>query len=586
MSSNKSFLSSSLNKLIVFASIVLAIVLVMSWMLINQTRNPGSQFSSGTITPTGNTKVWRGPATAGGSFNWNIPDNWVGGVAPVDGDDLVFSDENLLYKPASGPYISKVSIPYIINSIKVNTNNKFIIDNFGNSGKLSIQGGITQTGGKYGVGFNVPTTVIANQTFEVQDQLGFTMLKLDADITFTDMDNSVSATFGSTQDDAGYGLSGTGKVIIDAKHMNATAFLSGTHTGTIEVKKGTLSISTYDTYPNFPTNVVVTGPETFVSWTQATINSYKINDGVSSYASPGSSYLINGIRKSSYGKGTITGDLTLNGSSQYIHDIFTSGAMGGNYREYDKLTVDGAVNLNNAKLAVNYLYEGSTPPQLGEKYLAINKTSAGPINGTFAGIAEGGKVATIAYGWEFTVSYKAGDGNDLELTVSKVGTLPPVGQDTTPTTSQNTPLVMHRFWSTPKQTHFYTISETEKSNIIANDPSWSYDGTAFKAYSKTDCEGRNTVYRFWHEKNKRHFYTINEAEVAALVNGNPNWKLEGSAYCAYKTQVEGSTPLYRFWSAAKQAHFYTISEAEKNNILANDKSWALDGVAFYVMPKN
>lgn len=174
-----------------------------------------------------------------------------------------------------------------------------------------------------------------------------------------------------------------------------------------------------------------------------------------------------------------------------------------------------------------------------------------------------------------------------DLSIYCPGGNPPTTPPTTPPSTQDTPMVMHRFWSTPKQTHFYTISEAEKNAIIANDPSWSYDGTAFKAYLKTDCgNGRSTVYRFWHEQNKRHFYTINESERDAVVNGNPNWKLEGSAYCAYKTHVAGSTPLYRFWSSAKLAHFYTISEAEKNNILANDKSWTLDGIAFYVMPKN
>ena len=42
---------------------------------------------------------------------------------------------------------------------------------------------------------------------------------------------------------------------------------------------------------------------------------------------------------------------------------------------------------------------------------------------------------------------------------------------------------IYRFWSDSKQGHFYTISAQEKENIIANDPSWSYEGISQYSFS-------------------------------------------------------------------------------------------------------
>ena len=53
--------------------------------------------------------------------------------------------------------------------------------------------------------------------------------------------------------------------------------------------------------------------------------------------------------------------------------------------------------------------------QLGLAFTVISNTSAGPINGTFSNLPEGG-IVTIS-GNHLEANYEGGDGNDLMLTV-------------------------------------------------------------------------------------------------------------------------------------------------------------------------
>jgi hypothetical protein len=76
---------------------------------------------------------------------------------------------------------------------------------------------------------------------------------------------------------------------------------------------------------------------------------------------------------------------------------------------YDRLTASGTVTLGgtlNASL-------GFTPAQ-GDSFIILNKTSGGPISGTFSGLPQD---ATFAMGGLlFQISYVGGNGNDVVLT--------------------------------------------------------------------------------------------------------------------------------------------------------------------------
>jgi len=146
---------------------------------------------------------------------------------------------------------------------------------------------------------------------------------------------------------------------------------------------------------------------------------------------------------------------------------------------------------------------------------------------------------------------------------------------------------VYRFWSETYSYHFYTISESERDNLIDNYPDvWTYDGQAFCAYAEGSVSGLAPVYRFWSPTTYRHFYTISESEKDKLINDYPDdvWTYEGVVFYAFAEgdQPEGTRPVYRFWSDQIGAHYYTIDEAEKDQIIAEQSDiWTFEGVAWY-----
>ena len=144
------------------------------------------------------------------------------------------------------------------------------------------------------------------------------------------------------------------------------------------------------------------------------------------------------------------------------------------------------------------------------------------------------------------------------------------------------PLPVHRFYSKNYKGHFFTIDEEEKQNLIATNPNWNYEGTAYKAYTN-EAPGTVALYRFYSKGYRGHFFTI-DADEAETVKTNPNWKYEGIAYYVYPSEVEGSVPVFRFWSKGYRHHFYTTDEAEKDNLIATNPNWNYEGIAFYALP--
>ena len=95
-------------------------------------------------------------------------------------------------------------------------------------------------------------------------------------------------------------------------------------------------------------------------------------------------------------------------------------------------------------------------------------------------------------------------------------------------------------------------------------------------------EGAKPVYRFYNWMFNFHFYTISEAEKAA-VEANHGYTYEGVAYYAWDYPVAGSEPVYRFFSPKTFSHYYTIGDAEKAQLIANgtDRDWQFEGIAYW-----
>jgi fibronectin-binding autotransporter adhesin len=115
--------------------------------------------------------------------------------------------------------------------------------------------------------------------------------------------------------------------------------------------------------------------------------------------------------------GNSPGTITLNGGLSLAAAATTQIELGGTAAGtlYDQVVVGpaGAVTLGGT-LSVSVL-SGYTPAK-GDTFLILDKQSAGPVAGTFAGLPQGATLT--AGGFPFTVSYLGGNGNDVTLTAA------------------------------------------------------------------------------------------------------------------------------------------------------------------------
>ena len=83
---------------------------------------------------------------------------------------------------------------------------------------------------------------------------------------------------------------------------------------------------------------------------------------------------------------------------------------------YSQLNVNGTIELTNTVLTV--APEFTTPVASGQQFTIINNNLSDPVAGTFSGLAEGATVDVGGY--DFTISYVGGTGNDVVLTLTNV----------------------------------------------------------------------------------------------------------------------------------------------------------------------
>ena len=94
---------------------------------------------------------------------------------------------------------------------------------------------------------------------------------------------------------------------------------------------------------------------------------------------------------------------------------------------------------------------------------------------------------------------------------------------------------MYRFWSAKLSSHFYTVNESEKDWLIAEYAHvWTFEGVAFYAYPPgSQPIWAIPVYRLWSPTKMDHLYTISESERKNLLTNFSNmWTDEGIAWYA------------------------------------------------------
>lgn len=138
---------------------------------------------------------------------------------------------------------------------------------------------------------------------------------------------------------------------------------------------------------------------------------------------------------------------------------------------------------------------------------------------------------------------------------------------------------IHRFYNFATGAHFYTPIAAERDWVIANLPTYAYEGVAFYGYEPR-VVGSYPVFRLYNRSTRRHFYTMTTDDRDAVL-ANPDVTDEGIGW--YGQWGEGGTakPVYRFYNTSTGGHFYTISEVDKAIVLKQYPSFTLQGVGFY-----
>jgi hypothetical protein len=140
-----------------------------------------------------------------------------------------------------------------------------------------------------------------------------------------------------------------------------------------------------------------------------------------------------------------------------------------------------------------------------------------------------------------------------------------------------------RFYNVQTGVHFFTASLTERDSVIQNLPQFKYEGTAFDV--STGGSANLEVYRFYNAKTGTHFYTASATERDAVKASLHDFNFEGTAYKAYTDDGNGThTALYRLYNTETGAHFYTVNEQEVASVVQNLHQYKYEGIAYYVDP--
>ena len=324
-------------------------------------------------------RTWDG---GGADANWQTAANWVGDIAPVPNDDLVF--------------------PAIATQFTTNNNFSFLtpfnsITFEGGAYTLGgnlirLANGITAVDGTHAINFSV--TLMGAQTFAATATTA-TVTILSASIgSFT-----VTIDGGGI---IGIGLiSGSGPIVKNGAGAGAILGSLG-YTGSISVNNGIFVVDA--NIPNSPVTVnsASTGGMFGLSGLggTGTVGAVAINQGAISA----------GTLSSPTGILNISNGLTFTANGAYICKIggTTPGANG-----HDQLNVTGAVNLANARLGP--LPWNGFRPAIGDSFVILRNDGSDPIMGTFLNAPEG---ATFAgpLNTAFRITYVGGDGNDVVIT--------------------------------------------------------------------------------------------------------------------------------------------------------------------------
>lgn len=322
-------------------------------------------------------RTWDG---GGADANWTTAANWVGDVAPVANDDLVF--------PAT--------------SAQFATNNNFtLLTNFRS---ITVEGGAYTIGGnlfRLSAGLTVQSGSLTVNTAITLN--GAQVFSSGTAGTITLLGLSVGSSQLTIEGDGitGIGLiSGSAGVIKNGIGVAAIITASG-FSGPLTLNNGIFVIDA-----NIPNSAV-------------TVNSNlstggQLLSGLGGTGTVGPVNVIEGIVSagtltSPTGVLSISGGLTMSSNGAFAPKLGGTAPGTG----HDRLNVTGSVNLNNSLLAP--IPWNNFVPAIGDTFVILTNDGSDAINGTFLNLPEGAIFAGPLNN-AYRVSYAAGDGNDIAIT--------------------------------------------------------------------------------------------------------------------------------------------------------------------------
>ncbi len=134
---------------------------------------------------------------------------------------------------------------------------------------------------------------------------------------------------------------------------------------------------------------------------------------------------------------------------------------------------------------------------------------------------------------------------------------------------------LYRLYNKNTGEHFYTLSDSERNQLLANH--WNDEGEGWT----TPKSSAYPIYRLLNPNTGDHHYTVDEEEYLIL-SFFLGWVGEGIRFYSAHPEDEGAIPLYRLYNPnAKDVgiHHYTTDENERDTLTR--LGWQNEGIAWY-----